>query len=237
MEPTKLAPLKRFNPKGLFSDATANSELDAFIVTLALIWNDFRDLNVFSFNLKQCKPKDTVTPSPHLGDYAGMENHIHRLQMALLVELVQLIHTKPHLFALPDYIQSVRNIPSKFRQNWVELVESIVKLKKPAKNPTVQYLINVRSNGTFHYDQTDSIEKGYHFHFSQQSDAFVSLGRNMEQTRFYFADGAVQGYADSLSAADHRQKVDEFREILNEGIRFLVEAYINQKKIRLESVD
>ena len=70
-------------------------------------------------------------------------------------------------------------------------------LSKDDQGRLRQYLRKTRNSAAFHYNYTDDLLKGYQTAFSEpltqyNAHAYASLGDSFKETRFFFADAAVQ---------------------------------------------
>src|SRR5262245_35065887 len=83
--------LETFNPAAFVEDGKVSQELCNFMLALALIYNDFKNLMYAGFKLRESKPTGTPEPTAVWGTYSGMDTHIYRLLIGLLHELFELI--------------------------------------------------------------------------------------------------------------------------------------------------
>ena len=72
--------------------------------------------------------------------------------------------------------------------------------EKYSDNKLAKDLMIVRNKISFHYDPK-AISKGYDFFYKnikKMVNAYISRGRNMSESRFYFADAAAESYMQFL---------------------------------------
>lgn len=165
-----------------------------FILALALVYNDLKDLLWAFVELKGRTPTE-FKPNAQVGQLNGMREHSVRLLYALHHELFQLIGKNPE----PQGHQLFRNVlarvSSKARDHWARLVAAAA--GKPKNDPLAMILVRVRDDLAAHYYGTKTLGRG----FGRQYDGsgpwgrrlFVSRGVNIIASRFHFADGAAQG--------------------------------------------
>jgi hypothetical protein len=103
-------------------------------------------------------------------------------------------------------------------------------------DPDSMLLLLVRNNLAFHYG-AKVLARGYASYFADRAQRFhehavVSDGENMEQTRFYFADAAIE---QALCAATKIATLDELQkrrssiaEDVDFALKFLVMAHIRE---------
>src|SRR5687767_1084243 len=93
-----LAPLTELSPQVFRQNG--HSDVDAFVLALALAYNDLKDINWMAEQLSKCKPAQAV--SPEVGQWSGMNIFTNRLTLALLNELLQAIAAHRPLFEEGD---------------------------------------------------------------------------------------------------------------------------------------
>jgi hypothetical protein len=104
-----------------------------------------------------------------------------------------------------------------------------------------EYLDRFRNQAAFHYDRSQ-LSNGYAHHFRESvrnvfnERAFMSLGRNMEGTRFYFAD-TTAGSAYQLFdlSGDKMVRVNARVSSMNLAIRNIIETYVKQREQAAQS--
>ena len=133
----------------------------------------------------------------------------------------------------PIFNAAVAHTNSATRDAWAAVVAAAT--NQPGSTPLRKYLERSRNRATFHYDRT-RLWEGYEHHFSREpasqfnERAYMSLGRTMAATRFYFADAAVT-FAYSLSdrSGGMMSEVNQIVKAVNRALRNIVEAYIRER--------
>jgi len=190
-----LASLETFAPDVFVGDEEVSQEICSFVLSLALIWNDYRDATYAHTLLERCEPRDPPGPTREWGAYGGIDLHLFRYQVTLMRELLTLV-CRHQSVARGYYVDGlVRRLPREARDAWHTMVQ--VALGSVPTDPAGQCLLAVRNKLSYHYDPR-GLEKGYRNHFfgegREDDSAFISSGPDMEATRFYFADAAAFGY-------------------------------------------
>jgi hypothetical protein len=190
-----LAALESFDPAAFRSDEGVPEHVCNFVLTLALVFNDLRDL-LFVHNLLISKePSGEFRISRRWGAYIGAWYHSQRLLVALFHEILNLLHDNKKALDHPFFKAVLKQVPREGREYWHALVQASE--GKQADNPVGKFAVLIRNKLVFHYDAKE-IFSGYSRFFSSQNpgaaSAFLSRGASMSQTRYFFADAAAQGY-------------------------------------------
>jgi hypothetical protein len=229
----QLAPLETFDPKAFRGDSSVPQELCDFVLALALVYNDFRDVVVAQGLLNAALPNDTSTPTPRLGELGGIHAHLNRLMAALVHELAKLIERSDHLLSHPFFESLVKKLPRAAREAWSSVVDATK--KNTATDSLSRLVLFARHKVAFHYD-AEEIGRGYRRAFIDDPSRvpFVSRGDNMAKSRFYFADAAADTY---LRTSADKQVVEEFFSAkldlfdeINHALRELVSRFVNERR-------
>ena len=231
-----LAPLSSFDPNVFRSD---DRDVDAFILSLALAYNDYKGLQWLLFQLDKGKPADLTTVTSYNGQFFGMKIHATRLTLAFLHELVDAIKTAS-IDGVLERDQFVKNKAYMSRDDfdrWQELVDVAIGGKEAPARGFLVWLERVRHDAVYHYYQPKELLQGYLTHFDPEEPkpsnryAYASLGTTMEETRFFFADAAV-----GMSYEDKEliEKSGELGKHVNDVLRSVVAAYLRLRTDQLK---
>lgn len=236
-----LAPVSRLAPEKLVSRDQA-TEFEAFMLSLALFYNDWKNLAWVLGSVIKAKPTQDTDVSPAVGQIAGMNNHILRLLMGLLWELFRLLQQNKQAATGREMVNLAATISKESRDDWKDLLA--VALGTDGKIGKVGFgraLQRIRDTVAFHYYTPKSLVLGYQEHFFAQPTtpkteaALYSLGGNMEGTRFYFADAAADAamkrQAREAGEDDLIKHFDELTKKLNFSIYSLVKAFITGRRL------
>jgi len=239
-----LAKLQYFTPKVFISDNKEEQEVCNFILMLALIYNDFKDLLWAYFYMEKCKPPTISQPTSYIGQYGGINLHLTKLFHSLIFEFSKLIQENCVVFSHPLFIKTIQQIQKENKNNWNRLV-SFAKGEEINKNDKELYKISclIRNNIGFHYYQPKFLYSGYIHFFSKKDNptnqnAFISNGVSLESSRFYFADAAVQGcFERIISKEDAKMLSLTFKDIgekIGKTLHNIIISFIQLRLIELK---
>lgn len=239
--PNALAPLTRYNPAKIVAKEGKNP-LGEFVLALALAFNDLKGLIDWRQRIFPLKPSDEGELSPRAGEWAGIETQIHRLLVAQMHELLKLIKEFESVASGEAMRKILKKASSSTRHDWADLVK--VATGKGATRDTdfAQVLVETRNNTSYHYHQPKGLVAGFRrcFFYSPRTPrnevAFASVGLNMEQSRFYFADAAVEAAVEILAdktmgSAKFGKRLTAAIESVNQALAHIVSAYIKQARV------
>lgn len=189
----KLADLESFDPEAFISDDKMTQASCDFVLALALVFNDLKDLLLGNSLLIKEAPTDQTTPTKELGAFAGAHFHFYRLFLAVLCELLYVVNKNADVLMGPSFLAVVKNLPERPRLAWQKIVTAAE--VGSSSDPDIKFLLVARNTVAFHYDRK-AMGRGYRAAFPDTSRdmPYVSRGANITGTRFYFADRAAQSY-------------------------------------------
>jgi hypothetical protein len=195
-EIAKLAPLEKFDVSAFIADDTATQGSCDFVLALAVVFNDIKDLVLAENLLLSVWPENATSATPECGSAAGLHLHFFRLLFGVLHELLNLIRQEAGAQANPMFRKVIRLLPKRQAKAWAALVTAS-KITTSA-DPDVKYLLLARNKVAYHYERK-AIGQGYRRAFASTNETtFVSRGSSIETSRFYFADRAVQSYLQQI---------------------------------------
>jgi hypothetical protein len=237
MHKDPLAPLTNLEPEKLVSKDGKDS-LAEFILALSLVFNDLKGIvNWRDYIMSQPHP-DENTLSPELGEWIGFEMQTNRLLVAQLHELLRLIQEFEDTVEGDEIQRIIKKAPAPTRRRWDEIVR--IATGKGSKGDDIfsKILVKVRNNASYHYYQPKALLAGFREFFYKSPKnlgnemALASIGNNMEQTRFYFADAAMQ--ASLISLTENPKKfAKRFGEVIhdvNQALAYIIGQYIRRAK-------
>jgi hypothetical protein len=232
--------LSKIEPQKIINKSKDN-DFDNFFLVLGLIYNDLKDLlffsNLFKKTYKEIKTDGTEPPSDHLGHYGGVQNHLNRLMIGLISEFLIFLDKNKEVVNSIPFMLFIKNLPPEIKKMWGDMLDA---LKDNNSDSFLSHIARIRSNVTFHYDQslkelrTGFIKKFYDSPKNQYNkEAFYSLGDNMEKTRFYYSDGAVEEYLNmhmkTYSEKNYYNNLIDLIKKTNHTINYMITMYLNQK--------
>ena len=229
-----LASLETFDPSVFVGDDEAPQEVCSLILSLALIWNDCRDVSYARSLLSASRPPSEPGPTREWGDYGGIDLHLFRYQVGLLHELMALV-CREQFVARGYYLERLAiRLPSEVRDAWYSLVQ--VAAGTAPTDPLGQRLLTIRDRVHNNYDPRRLLT-GYRNHFlgehREDDRAFISRGGDTGSTRFYFADAAAMGYLEEVPGGDDwdqlREDVQDVMRYVGDALMGIVDGFINRR--------
>src|SRR3989442_6276163 len=118
---SRLAPLETFDSHAFVGDATFDQPVCDFVLAIALVYNDFRDVMVANSLLQAVTPQGN-TPTTELGQVGGLAAHLDRLLAGIVHELSELIRNNMAVIESRGLLRVVKKTPKGIRPVWEELV-------------------------------------------------------------------------------------------------------------------
>jgi hypothetical protein len=235
----ELGPLKAFDPDILLYKDKADADLYAFILALSLIFNDAKNLIWLQTQVKKGAPA-IPTVCPYFGQYTGIFHYLIRLQIGLFHALMELLDESTEAIAHPKLQTCINGMSKETRSLWDELINRADTWdnKTPNKLRTFrQFLHMIRSKSIFHYDKK-LLSGAYRDFFTDRSmehtkHAYLSTGKDMDATRFYFADGMAEQMLLSPfkdEGMEARDALVKFTRLMNAPLRTIVLKFIDQAR-------
>lgn len=230
-----LSPLIKLNPNLFSSSDKEKLKLNKFILALALIFNDLKGLLWVMERLKEGKPPLTESLTPYRGQWSGFNNQYIRLIVSLLWELLTTIDKNDTVLHDPEFKNCIKSLSTKLKKDWNDITSHALGNKKGKPITKLgKFLMMIRNNNGFHYYSTDTLFKGYEIWKNTKSPssefAGASLGKNMAETRFYFADAACEMFFNEELKKNciTLNNVSSFINQVNQTIRFIVDSYLEK---------
>lgn len=230
---SELADLETFDPKVFLPDEEVSKDICGFILALALIYTDIKNLTMFYEVILKSKPGGEPKLQKNWGEYAGLVRFLDRLHISILHELFNLVARENNLLNDKYLINLIHTLNKGARIAWQALVDA--SLKKVSTNKFSEVLMFIRNKITFHYDRK-IVLKGFEHYINYgrvTREPFISRGYKMVQSRFYFADAAVESYLLSLSEFDNLdsffEQVRDLLKNINNSIYDIVINFIQRR--------
>src|SRR5207253_5311198 len=99
-------------------DSTYSQHLCDFILSLSLAFNDVRDLLVAHDILNVVWPKDETKPTCELGEFTGLTQHMFRLHLGTLHEVLRLVEDNKSVMADAAFVATVKKMKAEARNAW-----------------------------------------------------------------------------------------------------------------------
>jgi hypothetical protein len=226
-----LGPLESFDPAAFIGDSNVPQEVCDFVLALAEIHNDYKDLVLAYAMLTAAQPAEPEKISGDRGQFAALQIHVIRLHVSLVDELCKLIEREKAAVLQPAFQNLLTKIDRRAREKWQALMDAAG--TKPKDDELTRVIVLLRNKASSHIDP-EQLGRGYrHAFVTLGKKPYISRGATLEQTRFYFADLAVTAYLNDLvGGAGIRpflEGVSKLLESLNIAIALIVEAFIQSR--------
>lgn len=234
--------LEKIDPN-LIINQTKKDEIEDFFLVLGVVFNDLRDMILFQVLLNKIYEKPTTEVNVHNGTYGGVVTYMNKFAAAFINEFLIFLEHNKAVFSSSQFELILRSLPKKKRDVWNDLID-IALSKTPRSSTFTKVLLQIRANITFHfYDAKKVLRKSFIDRFFKQGKAghndyaCFSIGSNMESTRFYYCDAAVQEYFNTKGQEVETQNLINFNiqlkeviEDMNETIIALMTQFIDSRK-------
>lgn len=202
----------------------AKKELAGVMIALALAFNDIR------MALKAFPSARQATSLIEAGERAGTQLQVAGQIFSMIREVLVVLDEQKSILALPDFQSLLSKMPEDAKASWDRLVDA-------ASDKTAgagKLLVVIRNNVGFHYGPK-ALALGYAGAFLSESKdpllerAVYREGETMEDTRFMFADAAVEHALENLTkmpVADLYRELERLAEDANLALRWIVTLYL-----------
>ena len=231
---SRLDPFKSFDPAAFIGDDKVPQEICNLVLALALAYNDSKDAVYGYFLLMENRPLGDFQRRPDFGAWAGIRMHIIRYQLGRVFETCKLIQDHQPWINHTVFHAIVQKMETSSKTAWQSFVSAA--LGQSTADSFERLLARLRNNVLTHYGP-EEIFSGYRYHFYDSSSnpkeqALISQGKDMDSSRFYFADAATQGYLELRIGQDaytfFEQAIGIMRN-LNFAVAGLVRAFLENR--------
>ncbi len=180
--------------------------------------------------------------SPSAGQWRGAVTQVHRWIAGVLHELMIVVQKNKLLVKAAEFQSLVAMLGPEAKKLWTEFFDASL----DTKGNTASLLNRIRNNAAFHYGPHD-LGDGYKKHFVTDAKdkpspanktAQYSYGRDMDGTRFYYADAAVQQkmmmLGLKLGSAEADRTLVELGASANQWLVPLIAAFIYSRTGKLD---
>lgn len=231
-----LGPLEAFDPKAFMDDDPQVQKVCDFVLALALIFNDFKDLFWIAYTIKKSSPPFDANfhETPEWGHFTGADHHIHRLQATVLVELANLIDKSAKTISKPLFQNVLKNVDAIERKAWDEMANPDSELRK--------HLLNLRDKLSAHYYYSENgdqkvIPDGFRAAFKgTERRPYLSWGKNILGTRFYFADAAALEVDKLIRSPGWKEKFDAHTNRVSRVVSGIIYLFLLERKCKPEKI-
>lgn len=193
-----------------------NNEIDNFFLVLAVVFNDLKGIDFFErIIIDTYKQPIFEEISVHSGEYSGILTQTRKILISNLQEFLLFLRKNEKILLSAEFKDILSKTNKDIQNKWNNIVDIAFDNKSENIHDFTEYLIKVRNNIAFHYYQPKGFKKAFCNFFykkdriKQNDFAYYSLGEEIETTRYYYADAAVQEYL--RSTTDEDVKVLDFK--------------------------
>jgi hypothetical protein len=193
--------LKKIDPVKIVGDSP--DDFEDFFLVLAVIYNDLKGLVQLNRDFNICHPMpEDQTLSSEIGEYNGATTQLYKILAGLINEFLIFLEGHEKVYQNPQFKLILLRLDKSVREQWADILDAAFKrtVKKGNKKTFGYKLMLIRNNVAFHYHQSDKVmRQSYKEFFSDQGKfgtdfAYYMDGGDMQRTRFFYADAAVQRY-------------------------------------------
>jgi hypothetical protein len=225
-----LAPLEGLDPKSLVrGDQDRVGEL---MLGLALAFDDLKDIAYLVHQKSTLIEQARADTLARYGQFSGMQKHLARWLCGMAHEILELLSKSKSAVESPEFQALIKPLLKEYRDDWQILWDAARGVDAPQKTDRLGYVLKrARNNLAFHYAPR-ALRDGYRAHFSSgkphSEQAVISLGDNMEATRFYYADAAAEAYLEDVLGMSGEQWTELARR-LNRVLYALLRQFIDAR--------
>ena len=223
---------------GLLFDVRGDDPLQQFILGLSVAYNDLKDLHVVMTWLA-AMPTDGPGGETHSQQRDGMIIQQSKRAFACIHGILELLTAHRKLLRQPEVTRLLDRLSPRFRADWDAMADVALGRKDDPKSEMARKLAKIRHNFSAHYHQPRALLRGYQRRFFHDSKhprtrfALFAIGKDLEDSRFHFADVAVEGgMFDIIAPADIAPFVEEWGDLVesvNRAIFGLVREYLRSR--------
>jgi len=227
--PDSINELKKIQPSRLIGEQ--QDDLDDFFLVLAVIYNDLKGIAHLQkdFFDNHVHPEILNTPSAWRGEFNGTVMQLYKIQAGIINEFLHFIQSHEAIFVLPKFKTLLSQLPPERKGDWEEILSAAS--KKEAKGNLGNKLMLIRHNVAYHYYRSDKAMRNAFLEFFKDNTipgaeyAYYSLGKNLESSRFYYADAAVQNYIINTAMGEKHdsseEKLEAFGQLQNDTFELI----------------
>ncbi|GEM_PF-2041477 len=227
----KLAALTSYSTSILTESEYASKDEIAVIIAMASVYNDLKDYSWMLTILEEGFESTSEVSGPQ-GQYSGMSVFVAKKMISVIHEFLILIDENKKALELPFFRYILRGVADSNLTHWNDLKKIAIngKANQSSKNKnTLNALLRIRNNVGSHYYSVKNFYSGFqNYAASESSSIYTSFGDTLMQTRFYFADAAVEHIMRRQTDLSEL-KIDDlmsYTKSMNRSLRFIVESFL-----------
>jgi hypothetical protein len=127
---SELAPLQTFSSHAFMPDSNTPRTVCAFVLTLALVYNDLRDILIADRSLEAERPEGSFARTKSWGQYNGLRLHLVRVVLGLYHELLVSISRNEGVLSEPSFADTIKHIQRVSRESWEAIVAAALEKQR-----------------------------------------------------------------------------------------------------------
>jgi hypothetical protein len=221
-----------FDPGIFAGDQHMPQDVCSFILALACIYNDYKDILMAFYYLDYLQPSFPVKETAVWGEYNGLKFHLIRLHASLVHELLDLIKRSHNVLNNPCFRSITNQLDILGKSTWDALIEAS---SENASTDIGKTFLMIRNKISFHYDPKEFFQ-GYTNWFLNRNSVkrpYVSRGKQIRDERYYFAEASAQSYFEKV-CTDKSVNTDQIFELatsLGPAISQIVKSFIDTRRL------
>lgn len=232
-ESFSLPAIESFDPSAFTANEEYSQDFCDLMLTLALFCNDLRDLILFHSLTCEAKPECQNNQICDInGQYHGLIHFIIRNYILKIKELSQVLGSNKSIISSREMDKVLAKLSKPMQKKWISIIDSLIGVNK-SNEQFLKMLERIRHKISGHYEPGE-IAKGYKAMFIENHEScepYISRGKIVSKTRFYFADAASQGYyvkkMNDLECNNFENKLLDIIKEIADVLWYLVPRYIN----------
>lgn len=205
----------------IFHNAQKNS-VEGLILGLAMAYNDAKDIIWMSQLLDDYSPEDKKAINEESGQWRAMNHFVTKSILANIHQTIVLLASNSGILNSLQFKELEKKLSGFQKEIWLDLKS--VALNKYQTSPLKKKLSAIRDKVVHHYDSKDLLSKIKQSRDVYDGPGYVSIGRNMEQTRFYFADLTFDVYKKEFGLSE--KEINHLFRDVNSPIHFLIKQFL-----------
>ena len=191
--------LKHTEPYRLIKEE--DDSVARFFLVLAVVFNDLKGLTLFDKLINNTYRKERLEEvSVQVGELGGIFTQINKLFISNIREFFDFLKENEKVLLTTEFKEVLLKTNKDIQNRWKDITDVAFGIL-PDSSEFTKYLILIRNNVAFHYNQSGKeLKKSFCSYFYKKEKmgrndlAYYSIGETMEDTRFFYADAAVQEY-------------------------------------------
>ena len=214
-----------------------------FFLVLAVVFNDLKGLNLFSKLINDTyKKEEPGEVSVHVGELGGIFTQINKLFIGNIREFFEFLKENEKILLTTEFKDVLSKTNKDIQNRWKDIINIALNRSSEISDFT-KYLILIRNNVAFHYNQSGKeLKRSFCSYFYKKEKmgrnklAYYSMGESMENTRFFYADAAVQEYVGLTKNNEtgeldlkYKKEISKIITDMNFTISRLLKAYLKNR--------